>query len=74
MLFLLMMEALNAMIRKADQCSLFQQLWANAIPYHASLYTDDLIMFVSPTTADIQLIKDIFSLFKGVSGLGCNMG
>jgi hypothetical protein len=31
-------------------------------------------MFFTPTLADMQLAKEIFSLFKGASGLGCNMG
>jgi hypothetical protein len=74
MLFLLMMEALSALIRKADQWLLFQQLRTNMIPYHASLYADDVIMFVSPTPADMHLTMEIFSLFKGALGLGYNMG
>jgi hypothetical protein len=68
------MEALSALIRKADQLFLFQWLRANAIPYRTSLYVDDLIMFVSSTPADMHLTMEIFSLFKGASGLGCNMG
>jgi hypothetical protein len=74
MLFLLVMEAPSALIRKADQWSLFQQLRTNVIPYRASLYADDLIMFVSPTAVDMHLTMEILSLFKGASGLGCNMG
>jgi hypothetical protein len=31
-------------------------------------------MFIGPTTADMQLTKEILSLFKGALGLGCNMG
>jgi hypothetical protein len=46
MLFLLVMETHNTLIRKADDWSLFQQLQLNAIPHRASLYVDDLIMFI----------------------------
>jgi hypothetical protein len=69
MLFLVVMEALNALIRKADDWSLFQQLQLNAIPHRASLYADDLIMFISPSPANMHRTKEIFSLFEGAS---CN--
>jgi hypothetical protein len=72
MLFLLLMEVLSAMIRKADDWHIYQQLGVRAIPYQASLYADDLVLFVSPNPKDLQLTHYIFSLFEGASRLGCN--
>jgi hypothetical protein len=60
MLFLLVMEALNALLRKADEWNLFHRLGVQAINYRAS-------------TINLQLFRDIFSLFEGASGLGCNI-
>jgi hypothetical protein len=72
-LFLLIMEVLSALIRKADHWSLFQRLGSRFITHRASLYADDLILFISPTAQDLHLAHCIFSLFEGASGLGCNM-
>jgi hypothetical protein len=72
-LFLLVMEALSALIRKADEWSLLQSLQLPATPHRASLYADDLIMFINPSPADMGMAKEIFLLFEGASGLGCNV-
>jgi hypothetical protein len=48
MLFLLVMEVLNAMIRKADEWNLLEKLGVRAIPYRTSMYADDLILFTKP--------------------------
>jgi hypothetical protein len=36
------------------------------------MYTDDLILFVRPEAQDLQLIRDIFTVYVGASGLVCN--
>lgn len=73
MLFVLVMEVLSAMIRKADKWALFQNLGIRNLPNRASLYADDLVMFLSPTESDLSLLKEILSIFKGASGLACNL-
>jgi hypothetical protein len=74
MLFLLVMEVVNTLIRKADDWSPFiRKLGARAIPHRASIYVDDLILFVSPIASDLQLVSDILNMFKVASGLGCNL-
>jgi hypothetical protein len=56
MLFLLVMEVLNAIIHKADSWSLLQNLGVRSIPFCTSLYTDDLILFIRLEAQDRQLI------------------
>jgi hypothetical protein len=34
------------------------------------MYVDDLILFVNPLTQDLQLLRSIFDVFHGASGLG----
>jgi hypothetical protein len=53
MLFLHVMEILSALICKADEWSLWQPIGVRAIPYCASLYVDDLILFISPSQQDL---------------------
>jgi hypothetical protein len=48
MLFILALEILGALIRKADQWGLFQHFRTNAIPHMASFYANDMILFMSP--------------------------
>jgi hypothetical protein len=73
MLFLLVMEVLSALIRKADEISMLQALGANAIPHRTSLYADDLIRFPRLVDQDLHALRDIFEVFDGASGLGCNL-
>jgi hypothetical protein len=53
MLFLLVMEVLNAMIRKADEWNLLEKLGVRAIPYRTLMYADDLILFTKPKEQDL---------------------
>jgi hypothetical protein len=72
LLFLLVMEVLGALIRKADAWSLLQPFRAR-IPHRASFYADDLVLFISPNPRDIQMTHNILSVFEDASGLGCNL-
>jgi hypothetical protein len=66
------MEILGALIRKADNWSLWLPLGVRAIPHRASLYADDLILFISLSHQDLQLTRSLLSLFERASELGCN--
>jgi hypothetical protein len=72
MLFLLIMEVLDSLIRNADTWKLLHDLQVSAIPFRTSLYADDLIVFVRPKEQDIWVIRDIFLVFACASGLACN--
>jgi hypothetical protein len=50
------MEVLGAMIRKADEWSLFEPLGVRVIPFRASFYADDLVLFISPQVQDLPLL------------------
>jgi hypothetical protein len=56
MLFLLIMEVLNAVIRKVDAWGLLSQLRVHVVPHQTSMYADDLIMFVKPLPQDLHLL------------------
>jgi hypothetical protein len=73
MLFLLVMEVLNALIRKADPWSLFRPLGLNTSAHKASFYTDDLVWFITPEQGDLRMATTILLIFEKSSGLGCNL-
>jgi hypothetical protein len=37
------------------------------------MYVDDLILFTKPNEQDLQLLKSIFYIFRGASGLAYNL-
>lgn len=73
MLFVLVMEALNALIRRADELELLTPLGHNAIKSRASLYADDLVVFLHPAQQDLGLMRSILQLFAGAFGLHTNI-
>jgi hypothetical protein len=50
-----------------------QPLVTRALSHRISLYTDDVVLFLRPTSSDIDLILDILQLFGEASGLKTNL-
>lgn len=48
-------------------------LLGNVIKYHASVYADDLVIFLAPSVQDFNCIRHILELFAGASGLSTNL-
>jgi hypothetical protein len=74
MLFLLVMEVLSTLFCKANDWLLLWELGARGIPLWASLYADDVILFLSLVPRDLWLTCTIIDLFQGAPGLACNLG
>jgi hypothetical protein len=68
LLFLLMMEFLSAMIRQGDAWLIFAPLGTQPLHNHASLYANDLIIFLSLIEQDLRLIYCIFNSLKMLQG------
>lgn len=73
MLFILVMEALNAMFIKANMEGIFSSLRSPAIKYRISLYADDLVVFVHLENRDMRVVRKILDVFAGASGLQTNI-
>jgi hypothetical protein len=73
MLFLLVMEILNALIQKVFQWSLFTPLGLSGIKHLASFYADDLVWFIMSEGRDLSMVGSILSLFEDYSGLSYNL-
>jgi hypothetical protein len=72
MLFIQVMEVMSALF-KVDSWELMQPLGVRQIKHRASLYADDIIMFLALVAVDLSLANSIFQMFECALGLVCNM-
>ena len=72
-LTVIVMEALNSLIREANRRLALTPLPGQAIAHRASLYADDLVLLVAPNTNDLHCVIQILQLFAGASGLVTNV-
>jgi len=73
MLFILIMDVLNAMVGKADAEALLQPLATARVRHRVSLYADDVALFIHPSPEDLSTTKGILQLFGEASGLHTNV-
>jgi hypothetical protein len=73
MLFVLVMECFNAMVKVADSRGLFCPLRRRSIKQRVSLYADDVVIFLSLVVLDLVMIRAILDLFRQASGLATNI-
>lgn len=66
------MEVLNALITEADRPGVLVPLLPK-IKCRASIYADDLVIFLAPEPQDFINIRRILDLFAGASGLATNV-
>lgn len=71
MLFVLVMEALNAMIRVADMDGLLAPL-SDRVKNRVYLYADDVVLFLSPSQQELIVAGVILEIFGRASGLHIN--
>jgi hypothetical protein len=69
MLFLLAMEPLHRLFKKAQEQGILQQLSNGCDTFRVSLYADDVAIFINPTSHDLQVTTTILSIFAYASGL-----
>jgi hypothetical protein len=72
MLFVIIMEVLNALITEADHHGVFSPI-PEKIKDRAAIYADDLVIFLSPDVQDFTNIRRILDLFARASDLITNV-
>jgi hypothetical protein len=72
LLFVLSIEALNGMFRLAES-RVSSPLRAPVIRHRPSLYADNLVIFIVPTSQDIRLVQAVLNMFAGASWLHTNV-
>ena len=73
LLFVLVMDVLNAMICEADRQGQLLPLFGSKIKFRASIYADDLVIFLAPVVHDFTCMRQILEAFEGASGLATNV-
>ena len=73
MLFILAMDVLCHLVKKAEVEHLLQPLARRALQHRISLYADDVVLFLRPSAHDIEITLDILQLFGAASGLTTNL-
>jgi hypothetical protein len=72
-LFIIVMEVLNALFTEADRRAQLTPLPGNMIKFRTSIYADDLVIFLAPSTLDFTCVRQLLELFAGASGLATNL-
>lgn len=73
MLFILVMDVLNSMVRYATEKGLLQPLAVQSVRHRVSFYADDAVIFLRPAMQDLQVIKCILEYFGHASELQTNL-
>jgi hypothetical protein len=73
MLFLLVMEPLQLLFKKAMQARLINKLTHNCDSFRVSLYADDATLFLNPSKDDLDIMNGILQLFADASGFITNL-
>ncbi|WVZ88091.1 hypothetical protein U9M48_034644 [Paspalum notatum var. saurae] len=73
MLFILVMDVLNSMVKFATDRGLLQPLVVQQVRHRVSFYADDAVIFLRPASLDLQVIKCILEYFGHASGLQTNL-
>jgi hypothetical protein len=73
MLFLLAMEPLHMLFKKAQDDLLLQKLGPQCDTFRVSLYADDVALFLNPDEKEMRVMECILKLFADASGLNTNM-
>jgi hypothetical protein len=73
MLFILVMDVLCYLVKKASEEELLQPLSRRALQHRISLHADNVVIFLQPSPSDIRITLDILQLFGEASGLKTNV-
>jgi hypothetical protein len=71
-LFVLMMEVVTCLIRKAVEQELFSPIGNCTPEQRLSIYAGDVVLFVKPNSMDLMAVREILELFGEASGLRVN--
>lgn len=73
MLFILIIDALVYLVKKAEEDGLLQPLSSKVLQHQISLYADDVVIFLKPATSDMLSSWMCFTCLGEASGLKNNV-
>jgi hypothetical protein len=66
------MDVLSAILGYADQLNILKPIGANLPWFRASLYADDVVLFLNPTVEEVAATRRLLDSFGEASGLHIN--
>jgi hypothetical protein len=72
-LFILAMEPLQRLLHLAVERGVLNQILPRSKGIKASLYADDVVIFIKPTKQDVDALKELLEMFRLASGLHTNL-
>lgn len=72
LLFVIMMDALTAMVIKAQEMGAISAMSGYSALQRLSIYVDDVILFIKPINVDLAFIREALQMFGTASGLHVN--
>lgn len=73
MLFILVMDVLNSLFKKAADLGILQPLGSRIHSERISLYADDVVIFIRPVPKEMMLTTQLLAKFGEASGLKTNL-
>jgi hypothetical protein len=73
MLFILAMDVLHRLITQACTDGLLRPIEPQGVSFRCSLYADDVILFIRPTSQEAVAIKELLTIFGEATGLRTNL-
>jgi exonuclease III len=72
LLFVIAMDALSALICKAEERGVLSSFRGISSMQRLSIYADDVALFIKPCEQDLHCVKELFHVFGMASGLRIN--
>jgi hypothetical protein len=72
MLFIMVMEPLQRLLQSASSSGLLSSINSRSASLRASLYADDVVVFLKPIKEDVQVVAYILDVFGHAYGLITN--
>lgn len=73
MLFIIAMDVLHRLVAKACDDGVLRPMEPQGVKFQCSLYADDVILFIRPTTQEATVVKEILAIFGKATGLRTNL-
>ena len=73
MLFILAIDPLHHIFRRATEMGTLQPLQGTPVRFRVSLYADDAAVFLGPAKEDLMAISKILEVFGDTTGLRTNL-
>lgn len=74
LLFVVVLDVLIALFRKAEDAQLFGSLGCWGVRHRLSVYADDVVLLIRPEVQEAKAAVGLLRMFGAASGLRCNMG